>query len=89
MWQRFCRSALTTARHASSFAQSASDMVGGFCFSATMCGFFIIPMAFFGGMVVTHNGSGRRWEDGEYAGEGEGGGAAAHDITVRQQENEG
>jgi hypothetical protein len=59
MCWRFYRSTVTTARHASSFAQSASDMVGGFCFGATMRGFFIVVMTFLGGMVTGGGGSGR------------------------------
>jgi hypothetical protein len=40
---------------ASSFAQSALDMVGGFCFGL---------VAFFGGMVVACGGGGKGWEGG-------------------------
>jgi hypothetical protein len=52
-------------------------MVGGFYFGATMHGFFIIPMDFFGGMVVTCGGSRRGWEGGKKAGEREGTEAAS------------
>jgi hypothetical protein len=34
-------------------------MVGGFCFGATMRGFFVVPVAFFGGMVVACGVGGR------------------------------
>jgi hypothetical protein len=47
-------------------------MVGGFYFGATMRGFFIVPVDFFGGMVVTCGGGGRGWEGGKEAGEGKG-----------------
>jgi hypothetical protein len=43
---------MMTARWASSFAQSSSAMPGGFTFGATVHGFFIPAVAFFGGMVV-------------------------------------
>jgi hypothetical protein len=40
------------AHRASSVAQSVLDVFGGFFFGATMCGFFIVGEAFFGGMVL-------------------------------------
>jgi hypothetical protein len=54
-----------TAHGASSFAQSASNIVGGFTFGTTMHGFFIIDVAFFGGMVVACSDSGQGREGGE------------------------
>jgi hypothetical protein len=62
------RSAVTTARHLSSDAQSSSDICANFSFDATMRGFFIVVDAFFGGMVVGCGGSDRRWDGGEEAG---------------------
>jgi hypothetical protein len=49
---------VTTVHRANSFAQSMSDMVGGFCFGATMHDFFIVVVAFFSGMVVADGGRG-------------------------------
>jgi hypothetical protein len=50
--------------------------VGGFTFGATMHGFFIIVVAFFGGMVVACGDSGQGREGGEETGD--------KDSTARQ-----
>jgi hypothetical protein len=55
------------AQRASSFAQSVSDMVGGFTFGATMHCFYIVAVAFFGGMVMAGGGGGRGREGGKEA----------------------
>jgi hypothetical protein len=63
------QTAVTTTRRANFFAQSASDMAGGFTFGATIRGFFIVTIAFFSGMVVAGGRDGRGLEGGEESGD--------------------